>query len=158
MQDIINIAALTIVAIFIYMIIMGHILKYKKKIGKMNPRGLIEWTSIEMSSELQQHGYFECGLETLKAIDSYIEKKRKVYNSASMLKDKDFILRCGSLAGQVIRYKKHWKWKFTEDKIPYLEKKGKIIYPFEIIKQRINGDIESLYGYFENIDKRSYTQ
>ena len=153
MQDIVNMVALIIVAIFIYMVIFGYIMKRKKKNGKMNPKGLIEWTAVEMSSELQRHGYSEYNyrsLETVKSIDAYIEKKLEIYDADSILNDKDFIFRCGSLVGQLVSIKKHWSWKFTEDKIPYLVKKGKVSYPFEIVKQKIRGEIESIYDFLVN--------
>lgn len=155
MKDLIEIAALAIIGIFIYMVVYSYVINYKKRKGKLSPRVLIEMTSGEMFSELKMRGYKHWGLgslETLKSLDDFIEKKKETYDAESMLKDNDLVLRCGSLAGEIYRMKKHLKWEFENDQIPVLKKKDKSVYPYEIIKKKISGQIESLYDYFTELD------
>ena len=154
LNDIINIGALTIIAIFGFLVIYVRIVAAKKRKGNLSPMKQIEMMSGEMTAELMYTGYDAWGLaklETIKSIDSYIDKKLAIYKTEDLLSDQVLIMRTGSFYGEIIHYKKHYQWHFTEDLIPELIKKDQTIYPFEHIKQKITGEIESLYEYAKEL-------
>ena len=152
-NDVIIISALTIIAIFFYLIIFGQIMKVKKRSGKSKPRQQALDKAAELMVEFMQTGE-EWRLGTLNSIttlDDYIEKKRGIYRTEDILADNDLLMKQGSFYGEILCNKKHYKWNFTKDLIPQLVKKGEVIYPFELIKQKITGDIGNLYDYTKSL-------
>jgi len=149
-SDVVEIGGLVIIAIFAYLLIYGWVMKAKRRNGTLKPKQLIAFTSAEMMIELSQCGFKEYGLgrlDSVMSLDGYIEMLKERGDIEELLRDKELILQLGSFLGELLRAKKHFHWKFSEDLIPSLVKKEEVIYPYELIKQKIRGELESLYDY-----------
>ncbi len=154
LKDVLQIGALTIIASFVFFIVYGRIIKTKKRNGTLSPKNLIKYTSCEMMVELQRCGYKGYGLgkiESFLALDSCIEKKKASYTSEELLNDRDLIMHLGSFAGELLRLNKHYKWEISEEMVPKLVRNEETVYPFELVKQKINGELESLYDYVQKL-------
>ena len=153
LNELIIISALIIIAIFFYLLILGQIMKARKRSGKSKPRQQALDKAAELMMEFMQTGE-EWRLGTLNSIttlDDYIDKKRGIYRTEDILADNDLLMKLGSFYGEILCNKKRYKWNFTDDLIPQLVKKGEVIYPFELVKQKITGDIENLYNYAKSL-------
>lgn len=155
LKSIVDIGALVIIATALILVVGVLRLNRAKRRGTLGPRALIQMTAVEFLSELGSRGFRNRGqgpLETISSIDGYIDRMRGVYGAESMLGDYDLILRCGSLAGEILRIKGCWKWCFDDGNIPVLEKDGRRLYPYEAVKKKISGEIVNLHDYFaENL-------
>lgn len=153
-MEVIEIFALTIIAIFIFMIISSRYYTRKLENGTLKPIQQVEYITGTMLTKLRNFRA-EVGLGDLRSLivlDEYIEKQTSIYPVQNILKDHTFILECGSFLGSIIKTKKHYSWKF-ENGVPMLVKKNEIIYPFELIKEKINkGSDFSLYNYVCSIN------
>ncbi len=148
-MEIVEIGALTIVAIFIFMIGSSWYYSRKLKNGTMKPIQQVEYISGIMQAKLKNFKS-DASLGKLKSIavlDEYIEKQLSIYPAENILNDRNFILECGSFLGAVIKARKSFSWKFRDD-IPMLVKRESYIYPFELVKEKImKGASFSLYEY-----------
>lgn len=150
-EDVVIITALTISVTAVLVLVMGRRNAKKRRSGTLPRRALIDYTAGEMLTELM-HTY-ETGLgsiDCLKTLDLYLEKKKSLYPAESLLNDTELILRAGAFTGTVLRHAKHYRWKFKDD-IPLMHKKGTTVYPFELIKQKIDGSLDSVYEYCKNL-------
>lgn len=150
-EDVVIITALTISVTAVLVLVMGRRHAKQRRDGTLPRRALIDYTAGEMLIELL-HTY-ETGLgsiDGLKAVDLYLEKKKSLYPAESLLNDTELILRAGAFTGTVLRHAKHYRWKFKDD-IPLMHKKGTTVYPFELIKQKIDGSLNSVYEYCKDL-------
>lgn len=149
--DMVIITSLTISVTAVLMLFMGRRYDKQRRKGTLRGRALIDYTAGEMLVELGRT--YETGIgsiDGLKAVDLYLEKKKSLYPAESLLSDTELILRAGSFTGTVLHHAKYYRWKF-KDNIPLMHKKGRTVYPFELIKQKIDGSLNSVYEYCKDL-------
>ncbi|QSI03985.1 hypothetical protein [Treponema pedis] len=147
-KDIFPIVLLTMLSIPIIIFIGAFFLKMRMKNGGLKPIALIEMSSIVVLNILRKkYGFMLCTIQSLKLLDDYIEEILQKEDKAKVLDNNELLFQLGSYLGQVLKYRKKYKWKIDNNDV-YMEKKGSVINPHDKVRKRIcNGKEDSLYEY-----------
>ncbi len=147
-KDIILIVLATMFSILIILFVGAFVLKIRMKHGKVNPIELIEISSVIVLNMLRKkYGFMVCTIQSLKLLDDYIEELLVKEGRTKLLENEELVFQFGSYLGQVLKYKKKYKWRVEKEQV-YMEKKGSIISPHDKVRKRIgNGKEDNLYDY-----------